>query len=75
MVPDALQDPRFEANAQVVGDPYIRFYAGYPIESPSGERIGALCVFDPEPRADPEIDRVVLRELARLLQREIWQNA
>jgi GAF domain-containing protein len=55
----------------VQGDPLIRFYAGFPIESPSGERIGSLCVFDPKPRSLAEVDQVLLRELALLVQREL----
>lgn len=54
----------------VVGAPHTRFYAGFPIESPSGERIGVLCVFDPEPRVD-EVDTVLLRELALMVQAEL----
>ena len=42
IVPDARSDDRFRLNPVVVGGPKIRFYAGFPIESPSGERIGAL---------------------------------
>lgn len=71
VVSDAHADPRFSENPLVLGDPHIRFYAGFPIESPSGERVGALCVFDPAPRPEAEVDRVLLRELALLVQREL----
>ncbi|TFD76961.1 GAF domain-containing protein [Cryobacterium fucosi] len=71
VVADALLDDRFRESPLVVGEPHIRFYAGFPIESPSGERIGALCVFDPEPRPDGEVDLVLLRELALMVQREL----
>ena len=71
IVPDARSDDRFRQNPVVVGGPKIRFYAGFPIESPSGERIGALCVFDPHPRAADDVDQVLLRELALLVQREL----
>ncbi|MFC5928269.1 GAF domain-containing protein [Cryobacterium melibiosiphilum] len=75
IVADALDDERFRENPLVLGDPRIRFYAGFPIESPSGERIGALCVFDPEPRAATDVDRALLRELALLVQRELREPA
>jgi lysophospholipase L1-like esterase len=73
VIPDARQDSRFSNNALVLGDRRIRFFAGYPIESPtSRERIGALCVLDPEPRAAADVDLSLLRELALLIQRELW---
>lgn len=71
VVPDALADDRFRNHPLVVGGPQTRFYAGFPIESPSGERIGVLCVFDPEPRPADEVDTVLLRELALMVQAEL----
>ena len=71
IIEDARNDERFRDNPLVHGEPLIRFYAGFPIESPSGERIGALCVFDPKPRALAEVDQVLLRELALLVQTEL----
>ncbi|WP_104193298.1 GAF domain-containing protein [Cryobacterium sp. Y82] len=71
VVEDAQKDQRFSQNPLVHGDSLIRFYAGFPIESPSGERIGSLCVFDPAPRSLAEVDQVLLRELALLVQREL----
>ena len=75
IVEDARSDERFRDNPLVNGDPNIRFYAGFPIESPSGDRIGALCVFDPQPRALAEVDQVLLRELALLVQRELGRQS
>lgn len=34
----------------MVSSPFIRFYAASPIATPDGHVIGALAVFDPEPR-------------------------
>ena len=48
------------------------FYAGYPIESPDGYRIGSLCVMDSEPRDASQVDPAPLRELAMLAQKELW---
>lgn len=50
VVPDARTDSRFAANALVVGDPFIRFYAGMPLISREGLPMGALCVVDTVPR-------------------------
>jgi hypothetical protein len=71
VVPDARTNARFWNHPLVRGEPHIRFYAGFPVESPTGERIGALCVFDPEPRSATEVDRELLRELALMVEREL----
>ena len=46
IVPDASQDPRFANNPLVSGPPHIRFYAGAPIVSENGFRLGSVCVVD-----------------------------
>ena len=71
IVPDATADARFADNPYVVGDPRIRFYAGFPIEAPGGEPIGALCVFDQDPRRASQIDEVLLRRLALQVQQQL----
>ena len=48
-VADATQDPRFENNPLVTGDPAIRFYAGVPLVVGPNLHIGTLCVIDREP--------------------------
>ncbi|WP_423919539.1 GAF domain-containing protein [Frigoribacterium sp. 2-23] len=65
VVPDAWSDDRF------VSHPAIRFYAGHPVETADGVRIGALCVVDAEPRSADSVDLVLLRELALAVQREL----
>src|ERR1700761_3674823 len=50
IVPNALEDNRFQANPLVTGPPGIRFYAGAPIIEPLGHVIGTVCVIDTAPR-------------------------
>jgi sigma-B regulation protein RsbU (phosphoserine phosphatase) len=71
IVPDATQDERFHDNPMVVGPPHIRFYAGYPLEGPEGQRIGTLCVVDRKPRTFSPQDEAVLRDLAQVVEREL----
>ncbi|WP_426493319.1 LytTR family transcriptional regulator DNA-binding domain-containing protein [Hymenobacter sp. 102] len=64
-VEDALQDPLFQNHAMVTGDPHIRFYAGYPLITPEGHALGAICAIDQVPRRLTAEQREALRILAR----------
>lgn len=72
VIENTLTDPIFRLNPFVTGDPNVRFYAGYAIEAPGGERIGALCIIDTEPRKFSSADSSLLRELALEVQNEVW---
>jgi lysophospholipase L1-like esterase len=72
VVADATSDERFKHLGVVQGVDHTRFYAGFPIESPTGERVGALCVLDDRPRSTADFDVSLLRELALIAQRELW---
>jgi len=71
VVNDAIGDQRFCDNPLVCGDPNIRFYAGYPISAPDGNRIGTLCIIDPEPRQVSNEQLQLLRELGRMVEEEL----
>jgi signal transduction histidine kinase len=48
-VPDSQKDIRFKDNPLVIGKPYVRYYAGYPLELKDGLKVGTLCVIDHKP--------------------------
>ena len=74
VVNDALAHPRF-SELPTVREGRVRFYAGYPIETPNGIRIGALCLTDPVPRGFTRADEALLRELALRVQAVLGHDA
>lgn len=71
VVPDATTDARFEDNPLVTEDPNIRFYAGCSIKSSQGHHLGTLCVIDREPRELSDEDKLLLRDLTRMVELEL----
>ena len=70
-VTDARDDERFRDNPLVTSDPNIRFYAGAPIDSPGGHKLGTLCVIDRKPRELDENELATLRDLADMVEEEV----
>jgi sigma-B regulation protein RsbU (phosphoserine phosphatase) len=71
IVPDATRDERFRDNPLVVGEPYIRFYAGYPLSGPKGYKVGTFCIADRRPRTLDAGQRETFGQLAALAEHEL----
>ncbi len=69
VVPDLARDARFAGNPLVHpeghGEDAIRFYAGAPVVTPSGEALGAVCALGVEPADLDDGQRAALAALAR----------
>lgn len=72
VIPDTQKDPRFAQNPHVLGEPYIRFYAGVPIKSKENYNLGAFCIKDIKPRPDLNpVELVCLTSLGHWTEAEI----
>ena len=64
-VPDSTLDERFKDNPLVAGEPKIRFYAGAPLITPTGNAIGTICVIDHEAKHLSSEQKFALSVLSR----------
>jgi sigma-B regulation protein RsbU (phosphoserine phosphatase) len=71
IIPDACEDDRFHDNPMVVGEPYIRFYAGHPLTGPRGTNVGTLCIADTNPRDPSTLQLELFGQLAQLAEHEL----
>ncbi len=71
VVEDAAKDKRFADNPLVTGEPNIRFYAGAPLCTKDGFRLGTLCAIDYAPRELTKTQEQVLSDLAQVVVDEM----
>ncbi|AHF00879.1 diguanylate cyclase [Thiomicrospira aerophila AL3] len=71
VIEDCFQDKRFSELPLVKDAPFIRFYAGQPIKSPSGFIIGTLCILDSKPKKFEHNELRNLQDLAMIAENQI----
>jgi diguanylate cyclase (GGDEF)-like protein len=71
LVSDTFNDKRFFDNPCVTGPPNIRFYAGCPISSLDGSKLGTLCIVDDKPRIFNLDELTALKDLAAMAEQEM----
>ncbi|QCB47298.1 GAF domain-containing protein [Hydrogenophaga sp. PAMC20947] len=74
VVHDALEDPRFSDNPMVIGQPFVRFYAGAGLRLPYGQVVGTLCILDRRPRSFDRLDVAILCGLRDLVVDELFRR-
>lgn len=74
IIPDALADERFFDNPLVVNEPHIRFYAGNPIRSKDGFKVGSFCIMDHRPRELSPEDLLSLKDMTALVEQQLFAN-
>ncbi len=67
-VSDTHLDDRFSDNPLVTEEPYIRFYAGFVLQSTDGYNLGTLCIIDTKPRSLTDLDKKKLIDLGIVAQ-------
>lgn len=70
-VPDLRSDERFQDNPLVLSAGGVRAYAGAPLTTPQGQRIGTLCVADDQIHELSARERGILASLAQLVMDEL----
>lgn len=65
VIEDTSVDTRVNATVMVSGPAQARFYAGAPLITPEGQRVGTVCVMDQAPRTLARRELDILAGLAR----------
>ncbi len=71
-----LEVPDTAAEADLAGFPTrldepLRYYAGCPIRSPDGYKVGVLCILDCKVRKLDDTEKAALRDIAAILEKEL----
>ena len=70
-IPDMAQHERFRTYSAVTGEPHIRSYAGAPLITPDGQKLGTFCVLGTEPREFTQKEQDLLASFADMAMAEL----
>ncbi|GBL05883.1 diguanylate cyclase (GGDEF) domain-containing protein [Glaciecola sp. KUL10] len=71
VVEDTALDPRFSDNPLVLNEPFIRFYAGCPLQMGDGSALGTLCLIDNRVRSFSKQDLELFKDLGKITEMEL----
>ena len=72
IVEDCSKDARFKNHPVVTGDPFVKFYGGFPLVTQGGLILGTLCVVDTELGAKLDENQITLiQKLAARLAHQL----
>lgn len=71
VVHDAIQDARLKKFDNVTGEPHLRFYAGAPLITAEGHKLGTFCVLDQRPREFSAQQEALLESFAAMAMDEL----
>lgn len=75
IINDTTLDPRFGGVAPSMNGAPIGFYAGEPIHSVDGYRLGSICIVDAVPRQMRPEQFADLHALAGRIEKELWAQS
>jgi len=71
IIQDATADPRALSNPLVVNGFGLEFYAGVPLRTRDGYKLGTLCIIDRQPRTLSHQDIMTLEDLAAIVMNDL----
>ena len=74
VIPDVDRHEQFRTYPVVLGEPYIRSYAGAPLVTPDGQKIGTFCVLSNERRMFTEKEQELLSFFAEMTMAEVQRR-
>ncbi len=74
VVADLTLDARFAERDEVTGPPFLRSYAGYPVESPDGHPVAVLAITGTSPRDMAPRELAILRTFAHRIGAVLFET-